>query len=76
MNKERRSKIDDILSRLSAIEEEISELEGEEQDYFDNMPEGLQDGEKGDKAQAAIEALQDANSAVDEVKKALERAEE
>lgn len=33
-------------------------LRDEEQDYFDNMPESLQAGEKGEKAEAAINAME------------------
>ena len=49
-----------IRAALSQIEDAAATLEGprdEEQDYFDNMPEPIQSGEKGDKATEVIEAM-------------------
>ncbi|WP_140427035.1 hypothetical protein [Ensifer aridi] len=39
---------------------EIESLMSDEQDYYDNMPESFQNGEKGERAQSAIDALQEA----------------
>lgn len=65
MNAERRKKLESIKERLmilageaSSLGDDLAELRDEEQDYFDNMPEGLQGGEKGEKAQAAIDAME------------------
>lgn len=71
MNKERRKQIDDIRNNLldvSPLEEAKSTLEGlrdEEQEYFDNMPEGFQQGDKGQAAEAAVSALEAAIEAID-----------
>lgn len=55
----------------------------EEQDYYDNMPENFQQGEKGDNAQNAIDNLDNAisalenvdeNSDVDTIREAVEEA--
>lgn len=53
------SKIADCIERLQGMVEALQE---EEQEYYDNMPEGLQAGEKGSAAQDASDAL---GSAVD-----------
>ncbi|KGG87699.1 hypothetical protein P245_19805 [Comamonas thiooxydans] len=65
MNAERRKKLEAIKERLttlmgeaSSLGDELAELRDEEQNYFDNMPEGLQGGVKGEKAQAAIDAME------------------
>ena len=65
MNKERRKQINeaaDLFAKAHAMIEDVkSILQGaldEEQEYFDNMPEGLQDGEKGQTAQDAINVLE------------------
>lgn len=65
MNAERRKKLEAIKERLmilmgeaSSLGDELAELRDEEQEYFDNMPEGLQGAEKGEKAQAAIDAME------------------
>lgn len=47
-----------LAGEASSLCDELGELRDEEQDYFDNMPEGLQGGEKGEKAQAAIDAME------------------
>ena len=68
MNNARRKQLDDLLQRISALKGQADELMDElesgplsdEQDAFDNMPESLQNGEKGEKAQAALDAMQEA----------------
>lgn len=65
MNAERRKKLEAIKERLttlmgeaSSLGDELAELRDEEQDYFDNMPENLQAGDRGEKAEAAINAME------------------
>lgn len=69
MNKERRKTIDEIAADLDRIKgevescrEQIEAVKDEEQEFFDNMPESFQNGEKGERAQAAIDALDTAAS--------------
>ena len=64
MNEERRAAIATIRDRMSELQDQVSTLItdlqdviNEEQDYLDNMPESLQEGEKGEKAQAAIDLM-------------------
>ena len=48
---------------LAKIREGLSELEAcrdEERDYYDNMPESFQNGEKGERANEMAEALEQA----------------
>lgn len=42
MNTERRKRIDGIVERLEAIYVELEEIETEEQEAFDNIPESIQ----------------------------------
>jgi len=65
MNNKRRKQIEAIQIRIGALVTEaeciranLEEIRDAEQDYLDNMPESLSDGEKGEKAQAAIDALE------------------
>jgi hypothetical protein len=46
---------------------EIEDAKNEEQEYYDNMPEGLQNGEKGQAASNAVDALQQAYDALSEI---------
>lgn len=75
MNKERRKQIDGIIARIEQelsplvdeIREAIEEVRDEEQEYFDNMPESLQGGDKGNLAEAAVDALEEAVGAFDDL---------
>lgn len=68
MNKKRRSEI----ARATALIEQawliLETCRDEEQDYYDNMPESFQDGEKDEAAQTAIDALDEAVSSLEEMK--------
>ncbi len=71
MNEARRKELAKIASRfdeLKALAESIKEdLEGirdDEQEYFDNMPESLQSGEKGSNAEQEISDMEDAIDAL------------
>lgn len=57
-------KLEDALSN-------VQEIRDEEQDKFDNLPEGLQASGKGDDIQSAIDAL---DSAVTDLEAAIESA--
>lgn len=67
MNKKRREAIQDIISSLEELKEQIEEVRDEEQEYYDNMPESLQNGDKGQAADNAIGELQSALDKLDDV---------
>lgn len=74
MNKQRRTSIQDIISQLNDLEalkasimESIEEVMSEEQEYFDNMPEGLQMSDRGQRAEDAIGHLEDAKSQLEDL---------
>lgn len=66
MNKERRAKIERMNNELSGLLSEAEELRDAEQEAFDSMPESLQEGERGEKMQEAISALEELISAIGE----------
>lgn len=87
MNKERRKQIADLISRLreltipdlealktemDEIHDGIDEVKEQEQEYFDNMPESLQGGDKGSVAEAAIQALEEAGEALETAAQAVQ----
>lgn len=74
MNANRRKRIDAILEKLSYLRGDVEELQSEEQESFENMPESLQQGERGEKAQQAADALQCAVDGFDEITTNLEEA--
>lgn len=74
MNKERRKKVTDAIAAIGKIEELIQNILDDEQEAFDNMPEGLQISENGiisEEAQenldAAIDALEEAIGYLEEI---------
>lgn len=59
MNSERRLQIDGIIAQLEEAQSNVTMVQEEEQDYFDEMPEGLQGSEKGDRASEVSDELMD-----------------
>lgn len=57
MNKERRTRIAAAMDKLEEIAAELGELAQEEQEAFDSLPEGLQNGEKGQRMEEIAEEL-------------------
>lgn len=57
MNAARRKTLADLAERLSAIRSELETVAEAEREAFDNLPEGLQQGEKGERMSEAADAL-------------------
>ena len=54
MNNTRRKHLRDLIEKMEGIKSEIEEIRTEEEEYYNNMPEAFQDGDKGDRAQTVI----------------------
>ena len=67
MNKVRRGQLSEIQTELLSLKERLESLQEEEQEYYDNMPESFQSGEKGDKAQEHIDAIEYCATTLDDV---------
>ena len=87
MNKARRTQINKeliaIAEAIDAMRTALENLQGfatEEQECFDNMPEGLQASENGQRIEEIAQALESANSslesAIDDVESAVEEISE
>lgn len=76
MNEKRRKLINGLVEKTRNLSLEVEKLKDEEQEYYDNMPEGLQNGEKGTAAYNAIESLNEAIGQLDEAADHLESAAE
>lgn len=76
MNKDRRKKLEDIASRLEILQGDLYMLAEEEREYYDNMPESIQGGERGDKAQEIADWLEEAGCAIDEIADTVKAAAE
>ena len=57
MNKQRRKDIERAIALLDEAKDIIETAAGEERDYYDAMPENMQGGEKGERAEQAADSL-------------------
>ena len=73
MNKDRRKRLEGICEKLMEIYEELDAIIDEEQEAYDNMPESLQDSEKGERMYEGIDSLE---SARDDINNAAATIEE
>lgn len=69
MNKERRSELEDIASELEDIASRLEDVQSDEQDAFDNLPEGLQCSITGERMEGYIDMIQDR---IDQVRECAE----
>lgn len=74
MNNVRRLKLAALREQLENISLELEEILTEEQDAFDAMPEGLQQSERGEKAENGIGEMENAIATIADVIGNLEEA--
>ncbi len=74
MNKARREALKKILETLENTKGEIEALRDEEQEYFDNMPESLQGGEKGTTAEDAVENMENTIGSIEDAISTMEES--
>lgn len=66
MNKNDRKQIYEWIDKLDEIKSGIEDMQENEQEKIENLPEGIQFGERGDRMSAAIENLEYAASSIGE----------
>lgn len=76
MNNARRKQLAEIVDQMQELRARLDELQSEEQEAFDNMPESLQQGEKDQQSEAAAERIGNAGDSLDEAISAIEEAQE
>ncbi len=76
MNAQRRKEITEVIGKLGDLAAEVRGLGEEEREYYDNMPESIQSGEKGERADDVAQMLEEAADSLDEVLGQLEEAAE
>lgn len=71
MNAERRKRIDAVIESINKIKEqfvdlrcEISDIKDGEEEAMNNLPESMQDGDRGQAMQDSIDAIDEAYSAI------------
>lgn len=76
MNKERRKAIGEIVDKLGDLKIEVEEIRDDEEQALEALPESFQYGEKGDKMQEGIDALDNAISSLEEASDYLMEAQQ
>lgn len=77
MNTTQRKRLNEIISTLEGFKDEIGTMASDEQEKFDNLPEGLrQQGEWRHAMESAASALQDCDSYFDDIINGLQTAME
>ena len=71
MNKPRRKEIQRAIDLLCEAEGILASAEGDEQEAYDNMPEGLQDSERGEKMSENIDVLIECQSELEDMVESL-----
>lgn len=74
MNRERRKRIDTVRDKLEELMEEIEALHDEEAEAYDNLPESLQESERGEAMSEAVDNLEIVASSIQEAIYCLESA--
>ena len=72
MNKARRKKIQHALDLLQQATEILAEVNDEEDEAFNNLPESIQESERGAQMEEYMETIDDAINEVDDIKANLE----
>ena len=72
MNKERREELGDVVEYLDDAIVRLEEIRDDEQDAFDDLPEGLQNSKTGDSMLVAIDKLNGFCDEIDKVKSKVE----
>lgn len=67
MNKARRKWLEETINKLEEQKTELESIGEEEQEAYDNMPESLQDSEKGQTMYENIDTLEAAASDLDDI---------
>lgn len=76
MNNIRRKQIQRIWDAVSAVQSDLEDIQNDEQEAYDNLPESLQYSERGEAMENAISELEDAISSLEELLEHLETAAE
>ena len=67
MNKERRQRFQNVVSYLEEAKDELTDIQAEEIDALDALPEGLQMSSRGDKMQEWIGFIDDTVASINNV---------
>lgn len=73
MNAQRRKMRDEVIGQLEYVLETLNDLKSAEEDAYDNMPENLQESERGQRISDNVDALE---AIIDELENQKDELEE
>ena len=76
MNDIRRNELEEIYNDLMEICDRLENVKCDEEEYYDNIPENLKYSERGERAEEAVSALEDALEEIGEALGNIEIAKE
>jgi len=68
MNRERRKKLGEIIDQLGTLRDALDAVASEEREAYDNLPESLQESDRGCAMEEAADELDDICSEMEELK--------
>lgn len=72
MNKARRKKLGEIIDQLENLREDLDAVASEEREAYDNLPESLQEGDRGCAMEEAADELDDICGELDDLRQRIE----
>lgn len=67
MNNERRKVINNMIAKLEEVKSELESCADWEQEAYDNLPEGIQESERGDRMQENVDCLYDVTESISDL---------
>jgi hypothetical protein len=75
MNKARRNRLHAAMRQITSLYELLDQLKDEEQEAYDNLPDSIQEGERGGIMEDAMNSIDDSMGYLEEAKDSLEEVE-
>ena len=72
MNKTQRKKLEDIVENIAVIKSDIDEIKEAEEESFSNLPENLQEEDRGLQLENNVESFERAVELLDELENLLQ----
>lgn len=72
MNKARRKRLSEIADELENLYQDLDAVASEEREAYDNLPESLQESERGTAMEEAADELDDICSELDDLRQRIE----
>lgn len=73
MNRRRRKKLEEAYELVGKAKEIVSQVQEEEQESYDNLPDNFRNGERGEEMEGCLEMLQESYNYLDDAGSVIEQ---